>query len=194
MERIAEQVGPELRERLDVLHAEGRAIWSRFDDEVRRHTFHPFVAADYERVLRALLPLRNPGARFLEWGSATGIVTITADMLGFDACGIEIDADLVATAREVAERFDSDGRFAVGSFLPDDFEWTPDSGDGRLGTIRRGAAAYPALDRSLEEFDVVFGYPWTGEEAMMLDLMHERGGRGACLLMHGADDVRLYRN
>ena len=28
---------------------------------------------------------RGPGLRFLEWGAATGVITIIADLLGFDA-------------------------------------------------------------------------------------------------------------
>ena len=43
--------------------------------------------------------------------SATGIITIMADMFGFDAYGIEIDAALVATAHEVARRHRSGARF-----------------------------------------------------------------------------------
>ncbi|MDP9348996.1 MAG: hypothetical protein M3P24_07635, partial [Gemmatimonadota bacterium] len=80
-----------LRARLDALLEEGWELWDRFDSEVRRRSWHPFVAADYERVLQALLPLRAPGLRFLEWGSATGVITIMADLLGFDAYGIELD-------------------------------------------------------------------------------------------------------
>src|SRR5690606_25573777 len=86
---------PALQARLDALLAEGWEIWDRFDREVRDLAWHPFVAADYERVLATLITLRAPGKRFLEWGSATGVITIMADMLGFEACGIELDAGLV---------------------------------------------------------------------------------------------------
>ena len=93
------RVDPELRARLQALLDEGWEIWDRFDNEVRQRHWHPFVAADYERVLQALLPLRAPGLRFLEWGSATGVITIMADLLGFEACGIELDPSLVRHAR-----------------------------------------------------------------------------------------------
>ena len=188
------EVDAVLGARLTSLLEEGRTIWSRFDSDVRQQQFHPFMPSDYERVLRALLSLRGPGLRFLEWGSATGVITIMADLLGFEAYGIEIDPELVATARDLAERSESDARFAVGSFLPDGYEWKPDSGDGRLGTIGRGASGYPELGRGLEDFDLVFAFPWDGETPIMHDLMQRRGGSGASLLLyHSTEGLQVYR-
>jgi len=188
------EVDAVLGARLTSLLEEGRTIWSRFDSDVRQQQFHPFMPSDYERVLRALLSLRGPGLRFLEWGSATGVITIMADLLGFEAYGIEIDAELVATARDLAERSESDARFAVGSFLPDGYEWKPDSGDGRLGTIGRGASGYPELGRGLEDFDLVFAFPWEGETPIMHDLMQRRAGSGASLLLyHSKEGIQVYR-
>lgn len=181
-----------LRARLDALMDEGWEIWDRFDREVRRRNWHPFVAADYAKVLEALLSVRAPGRRFLEWGSATGVVTIMADLLGFEAYGIELDRELVGIARGLAERHGSRARFAVGSFLPAGYRWRPSTGDGRLGTIGDGASAYPELGHPLDEFDVVYAYPWGGEEPMMHDLMRCYGGRDARLLLHGNDDVQVY--
>jgi SAM-dependent methyltransferase len=184
---------PALRARLDTLLTEGWEIWDRFDSEVRGSEWHPFVAADYEQVLDALLPLRSPGLRFLEWGSATGIITIMADLLGFEAYGIELDPQLVEVAREMARRYDSGARFVVGSFIPTGYRWRPTSGDGRLGTIGEGRSAYPSLGRPLEDFDLVYGYPWTGEEPMMVDLMKCYGGRNARLLIRSEQrDLRVY--
>jgi hypothetical protein len=161
---------------------------------VRRHTWHPFVAADFAPVLRALLPLRAPRARFLEWGSAHGVITVLADLLGFEACGIELDPTLVRVARDLATRHASRARFAVGSFLPAGYEWRPRSGDGRLGTIGEGTPGYAELGRPLEDFDIVFAFPWTGEEPLMRDLMRQHGGRRARLLLYGPSDrVRVYR-
>jgi hypothetical protein len=177
---------PELARRIAALCDDGREIWQRFDADVRRRGFHPFVASDYEVALDALLPLRAPGRRFLEWGSATGVVTIMADLLGFEeAAGIEIDPALVDVARELARRYDSRARFVAGSFVPDDYTWRSSCGDERLGTIEHGAAGYGELGRDLADFHVVYGYPWGGEEPMMRDLMRRRGGTDALLLLHG---------
>lgn len=184
----AAPLDPALRSRLSALVEEGRDFWDRFDHEVRQENWHPFVPADYDAVLEMLLPLRAPGLRFLEWGSATGVITIMADLLGFEAYGIELDPALVETARELAARHGSGARFAAGSFLPTGYRYRPPTGDGRIGTIGDGPSAYPMLGHPLEDFDVVFAYPWGGEEAMMHDLMRCYGGRGAKLLLHGAEE------
>ena len=191
----AAELDPELRVRLAELADEGWEIWRRFDEEVRQENWHPFVPADYDHVLQTLLRLRAPGLRFLELGSATGVITIMADMLGYEAYGIELDGKLVDVARELAARFDSGARFAAGSFLPSGYRYRSRTGDDRIGTIGHGASAYPELRHPLEDFDLVYGYPWHGEEPMMLDLMRAYGGRGARLLMHGGKEgIRIFRD
>lgn len=189
-----DEVDDALRARLISLSDEGWEIWNRFDIEVRQHDWHPFVAADYEKVLQTLLALRCPGLRFLEWGSATGVITVMADLLGFEAYGIELDPELVNIARGLAKRFDSRARFAVGSFLPAGYQWRPRTGDGRIGTIGHGISGYAELQHPLEDFDLVYAYPWNGEEPMMHDLMRCYGGDRARLLLHGGTEgVRIYR-
>ena len=183
-----------LHARLDALCAEGWAIWEHFDRTVRERGFHPFVAADYDAVRAALLRLRAPGRRFLEWGSASGTITIMADLMGFDACGIELDASLVATARALATRHGSRARFVVGSFLPAGYQWRSPDGDTRTGTIGEGPSGYLQLGRTLEDFDVVLGYPWDGEAPVMRDVMQRYGRRDALLLLHDPNaGVRAYR-
>lgn len=190
---VAADLGPECQARLRSLCEEGWDLWERFDTQVRQHAFHPFVAADYGLVLEALIPLRAPGLKFLEWGSATGVITIMADLLGFQAYGIEIDRDLVDQARALARRTGSRARFAAGSFLPTGYRWRNRGGDDRLGTIGHGESGYLELGMPLEDFDLVFGYPWTGEEPMMLDLMRAYGGTGARLLLLGGSGITIYR-
>ena len=179
---------------LKALCHEGWEIWSRFDVEVRGESFHPFVAAEYENVLEALIPLREPGRRFLEWGSATGVITIMADLLGFEAHGIELDMDLVKEARGLAFAWDSGARFATGSFLPTGYRFRDSRGNSRLGTIGEGPSGYLELEHPLEDYDVVYGYPWNGEEPMMLDLMKRYGRADAVLLLNRVDQgITPYR-
>jgi hypothetical protein len=184
----------DLHVRLDALCADGWELWERFDRTVRERRFHPFVPADYEVVRAALLPLRASGRRFLEWGSASGVITIMADLMGFDACGIELDASLVETARELATRHGSRARFAVGSILPAGYQWRSRDRDAGTGTIGEGPSGYLRLGSALDEFDIVFGYPWLGEAPLMQDLMQRYGRRDALLLLHDTNaGVQAYR-
>ena len=185
---------PDLLTRLKELCHEGWELWSRFDVRVRGESFHPFVAAEYEDVLAALISVREPGQRFLEWGSATGVITIMADLLGFEAYGIELDADLVAEARRLADAWGSGARFAAGSLLPTGYRFPGHRGDDRLGTIGEGTSGYLELGYALDDFDVVYGFPWSGEEAMMLDLMKCYGRSDALLLLNTGDHgMTIYR-
>ena len=187
---IDEAVSLRLRE----VCAAGWEFFERFDRTVRERGFHSFVASDYEVVLAALVAHRAPGRSFLELGSASGVITIMADLLGFDAHGIEIDPSLVATARELARRFDSAARFVTGSFFPTGYKYRAADGEVRTGTLGEGTSGYIAMGRALDEFDVVFGYPWGGEEPVLLDLMRRYGNPQALLLMHSVNDgVLAYR-
>jgi hypothetical protein len=186
--------GEDLRARLTALFAEGWQIWERFSVEPREHDFHPFVPADYEVVLETLLPYRETGGKFLEWGSATGVISIMADLLGFESFGIELDAELVVTARALAERYGSGAQFAEGSFLPAGYEWHSTGGDGRLATIGDGPSGYRELGHHLDEFDVVFAFPWGGEEPMMLDLMRTYGRADAKLFLNTVNEgIKIYQ-
>jgi hypothetical protein len=182
-----EQLGldPVLRSKLTELQEEGFEIWRRFDVEVRQDEWHPFVPVDYEEVLKMLVQLRAPGLKFLEWGCATGVITIMADLLGYEAYGIELDGSLVTIARTLADKYGSNAQFAEGSFLPTGYEYRAADGDKRLGTIGHGRSGYLELNHPLEDFDVVYGYPWDGEADIMFDVMKRYGRADARLLIYG---------
>jgi hypothetical protein len=193
-------LSPQLQARLDQLCSEGWEIFERFDLEVRDKRFHPFVAAEYEKVLDALIAARSPGLRFLELGSASGVITVMADLLGFEAYGIELDASLVRTAEGLATRFDSKARFVNGSFFPSGFKVNAPRGKGMaaapasIWNVEGGESAYPELGLALDDFDLVFGFPWGGEAFTMLELMKSYGNRNATLLLYTVDEgVRSHR-
>lgn len=183
-----------LAARLDALCLAGWHLWERFDRDVRDREFHSFVAADYAVVRTALHACYAPGHRFLEWGSATGVITVMADLLGYEACGIELDARLIDTARTLAAQFDSTAHFVAGSFIPTGYRGTSGHGVTESDTIGEGPSGYLQLGRALDEFDVVFGYPWHGDAPLMLDLMRVYGRSDAVLLLNDTTDgVRAYR-
>jgi hypothetical protein len=185
---------PDLRARLQRLGEEGWEMWAHFDREVRNHRWHSFVPGDYDLILESLLPFRAPGRPFLELGSATGVIAIMADLLGFDACGIELDEDLVVMAERLAERAGSAARFVAGSFLPTGYTFHARDGDPRIGTVGEGVSGYMRLGRPLDDFEVVYGYPWSGEEELMHDLMRRYGSPDATFLLHRVSGaVEVYR-
>ena len=185
---------PALRIRLAELCEEGWEIWEQFDRDKGVGEFHPFVAADYEVVLETLLAFRAPGKKFLEWGSASGVVTIMADLLGFQAFGVELDPELVAIAKALSKRVGSGATFTHGSFLPQGYRFRPPDGDGRMGTIGHGQSGYLQMGRHMDEFDLVFAFPWGGEEDLMLDLARAYGRTDGTLLLQTVHDgVKIYR-
>jgi hypothetical protein len=195
-----EHVDATVRSAIHALTEEGAEIFDHFDRTVRDKEFHPFVPADYTLIIDALetlrhsdrLPRRAGPPTFLELGSGTGVIAIIADLLGFDAVGIELDAELVAIARGLAARHNSRARFVAGSFIPTGYKWRPSHGDARMGTIGSGPSAYMELGHALDDFDVVYAYPWDGEMPIMRDLLEKYGNPGAHLmLMDPVEGLRI---
>jgi hypothetical protein len=178
-----------LAARLDAVVAEGWALWERFDLDVRTKRFHPFVAADYDVVRAALERHCRAGQRFVEWGSATGVITIMADVLGCDAVGIELDGALVRRAREFAARVGSSATFVEGSFVPSGFRSRASATSQWTG---EGASAYPGMGRALDDFDVVFVFPWDGDFQVMVDIMAQYGSSDALLMMYTVEGRMRY--
>ena len=71
-----------------------------------------FVPSNYQVVYAVLDTM--PRGRFCEWGSGIGIVTGLSEMLGFDACGIEIDEQMAAASRELLADFDLSATIETG--------------------------------------------------------------------------------
>jgi len=74
------------------------------------------------------------------------------------------------------------------------WEWKRSDGNGRHGTIGRGRSGYLELGRALGDFDVVYAFPWMGEEPMMLDLMRCHGRQDVVFVLHTTQDgTRIYQ-
>lgn len=156
----------------------GDELWESF----RRHRgagFHPFVPADYPGAAHALHGIAQDrgGGAFLELGSGVGVITILAELAGFDAYGIEVDPWLVEASRSLAEELGSGAVFAEGSFIPQDLEVDERLLDADFFPTRMdGADAYAELGLELPDFDVIYGFPWPEEELLLWDLV-QRGAR-----------------
>ncbi len=165
--------------------------------EFQRGEARGFVASDFALVNRALERIVEErlaqGPLFCEWGSGFGVVAMLAAMHGFDACGIEVQAELVLAAEELADLFGCDVRFANGSFLAEGDEDLIESAEHSWWHTSEGNA-YEDLDLGPEEFDVFFGYPWPGEESLFDELFVRYASVGALLLTyHDATGVLVQR-
>ena len=156
-----------------------------------------FVPSNYVSVYNALRAICETevsvGGSLCEWGSGFGVVSSLASMLGFNACGIEIDSALVDASRSLASDFALPVEFVHGSFVPPGSEahaaeaYT-DNNSEYSWLIEDGDDAYAKLGLQLDSFDIVFAYPWPGEEYLIERLFEDGAASGALLLMYSDVD------
>ncbi len=178
---------------------------SRISQYFQEKTVCPtgFVPSDFETVYHALRAIIEaslaPGNSFCEWGSGFGVVASLAAMLEFDACGIEIDRGLIDASRTLAEDFALPVEFVHGSFIPpgDDAladEVCAENHENPFFLVTGADSAYDSLERDPVDSDLVFAYPWPGEESVIEVLFEKNAAEGALLLTYNQQhSVRLQR-
>ncbi len=162
-----------------------------------------FVPSDFVTVYHALRAITEanlaPGTSLCEWGSGFGVVASLAAMLGFKVCGIEIEIGLVDLSRRLADDFGLPVEFVHGSFVPPGAEAYAeeayaDTNAESFWLVTDSDNAYDELGLDPDEFDVVFAYPWPGEECLIASLFEKYAAEGALLLMYNQyNSVRLRR-
>ncbi len=162
-----------------------------------------FVPSDFVTVYRALRAISEanlaPGTSLCEWGSGFGVVASLAAMLGFKVCGIEIERDLVDASRRLADDFGLPVEFVHGSFVPSSAEAYAeeayaDNNAESFWLVTDADDAYDESGLNPDDFDVVFAYPWPGEEILIESLFEKYAAEGALLLMYNQyNSVRLQR-
>jgi hypothetical protein len=160
--------------------------------------FPGFVPSDFEtsfRVLRALAATAVvPGTFFCEWGSGVGVVACLAAMLDYDAYGIEIEEDLVSAAQELAADFDLPVEFIRDSFIPRGAQVDAGCSEPFAWLNTDESNTEEQLGLAVDDFGVVFAYPWPDEERLTGDLFERYAHVGAVLVTyHGGEDFRLRR-
>jgi SAM-dependent methyltransferase len=176
-------------ENCDSIPADIVRLWQSADDlwEEKQQllSFASYASADYTEVYQALKKLRGSAGTFLELGSGLGVVTIMASQLGFDAYGIEAEDELVDYSREFAEQYAENAKFATGSFIPDEFEWGPEKGES-VRTFVDVPDAYDQFDLELEDFDLIYAYPWPTEHSLYDNVLSQFARPGASFLTYDA--------
>lgn len=172
-------------------------------EAVRRvHRFHrehhapAFVPSNYGAVYATLHTLAEadlaPGTGFCEWGSGLGVVACLAAMLGFDACGIEIEPELIEESRQLAEDFGLPVEFVQGSYIPRRSEQVVGSPDTFAWLGAADGDAYQELDRAAEDYGLIFAYPWPDEEWAIEALFeHCASDRAVLVSYHGLGRPRV---
>ncbi|TWU35258.1 hypothetical protein Q31b_53540 [Novipirellula aureliae] len=174
----------------------------------KRDTIHNFVVCDFGMVGATIdFIARNhlaSGDTFCEWGSGMGVVTMMAQMAGFRASGIEVEGELVQQSLGLAADFGIDATFFEGSFLPDEIDEARSNGlseDPYWESITDvdnvdldAPSAYPDLGQSMDDFDLVFAFPWPGEHFFFEEIFDRYAAHGALLLTYdGRNGLNLQR-
>ena len=155
-----------------------------------------YVGSELLAVNRVLARVQAEGlARgplFCEWGSGLGGACGVAVLNGFSSFGIEIQRELVDSARSLAKDLELAMVFAEGTFLlPGDEDLAFAMKHTRPAFDRH---AWDELGLAPGECDVVFAYPWPGEEACVDDVFARHASPGALLsTFHDWDRVLVQR-
>lgn len=199
----------QMQEATTPLPSEVAAFLAEVDDRIDRFMRrHPtwgsgFVPSDFVTVYHALRTISESnlttGRHLCEWGSGFGVVAMLAEMVGFQACGIEIDRALVDEAVALADEFELESEFIHGSFIPRGSESCAeeayaDNDAGVVWLVTETDDAYDELGLDPDDFDIIFAYPWPGEEDVIDRLFDRCASDGALLLTYGqCNTVRLQR-
>jgi hypothetical protein len=169
-----------------------------FMDVHRGEPVPGFYPSDFRMVYHALLYLdRQDGLanrRVCEWGSGFGVVSCLAAYFGATVYGIEADRRLVDEALALVRDRDVSVQFFHGSFVPSSARDSWQFADDLIWLDLSARSAYPRVGLDPVDFDLVYAYPWPGEERVILDLFDDHAMEGAMLLTyHGSEDLRLHR-
>ncbi len=167
----------------------------RLNDLVTETSNRPsgFVSSNAITVYQAMRAITqqnlSTGTTFCEWGSGLGVAAALATMLGFESYGIEIEEPLVEAAQQLARDFDLPTQFVQGSFIPAGAEAYAeqsyaDNSSEFLWVVTDADAAYEELGLELDDFDLVFAYPWPGDDSLLAELFDRYAAEEALLLTY----------
>lgn len=166
-----------------------------------RHRSGPipsFVCCDFVMVGRALEAVVEhslaPGPTACEWGAGFAVIAGLMATQGLDACAIEINRDLADEAERLMRDHDLPVTVARGSLVPDGGDEIVDEMASQDWLKTNEHPAYDELGLDLDDFDLVFAYPWPGEEGLIEALFDAFAAEGALLLTyHGMNEIKLQR-
>lgn len=167
-------------------------------DHFKEKPLPQYIECDFEYVAAGLSECKRldqiDGKLFVEWGCGFGVVTGVAALLGLDAIGIEAEEFLCEEARKLLRAENIDAEIWQGNFLPEGARRLADDEDPLVSLTHFIPPAYDEHDFSLEDFAIVFAYPWPGEEHFLKHVFNRYARSGAVMLMYrGPYQIELYR-
>ena len=144
-----------------------------------------------------------PTRVFCEWGSGFGTATCLAALLGYEAYGLEIDAELVRLSRAIARRLGIRVQMLCTSLFPAGYAAYAGVDGAALVTPEsvsdhndegRGPRRYDGMDIAIADIGLFFASPWPEEQALMQQLFDAVAMEGAMLVVYHTDkDIRVFR-
>jgi hypothetical protein len=189
-----DQLPKHIEHLLEDADAQIEAFWDQF----KRHKVHQFVASDFRLIWGAIDYLRTnnlvDGNNFCEWGCGFAVIAAMASLAGFEAVGIEAEQPLIDEAIILHRRHGATVELWKGNFLPRGAASLAEKGKSYVCHQTDALPAYDNYDMSVDDFSIVFVYPFPGEEFYMQDVFERYGRPGAILLMFlGPYQVEAYR-
>ncbi len=174
--------------------AELQLFWDRWHEK----PIEQYVACDFEYVARALLGLIEKGwldgSTFCEWGCGFGLVTGLAWLNGLEAIGIEAEPFLCEQARRIFAEQKIRADIWQGNFLPRGAERLADRQSNHASMFHQVPPAYEAEGMEVDDFALIFAYPWPGEEYFLERVFEEFARKNALLMVfRGPYHLELFR-
>jgi hypothetical protein len=170
--------------------------WERFfaDNDDLAPRFVPsvpeIVYAALQEVTKQNLP---PNRVFCEWGSGFATATCMAALLGYQAYGIEIEAELVSLSRAIARRLRLPVEIICTSIFPQGYGLHAGVGGtalvqpGSVNHHNRRARRYHGMDIDIADIGLFFVYPWPEERELMQELFDAVAAAEAILIAYYTD-------
>jgi hypothetical protein len=190
----SEPLPPEIEAWIRVSRERIEQYWDQFS----KQPLPQYIECDFDLVAAALLECvaRDliDGKLFVEWGCGFAVVTGIAALLGLDAVGIEAEEMLCCEGRKLLARHALQAEIWQGNFLPHGARRLAEDTDPLVSLTHAIEPAYQRHQMSLDDFAIIFAYPWPGEEHF-LRVVFDRFSRSDALLLmfRGPNHIELYR-
>ena len=186
----------ELPDRVSAFLADAETRRDEFYADGLGPRYYRYVPSDPLVVFHALAFLLKSeflrDREFCELGCGFAIAAGMASLIGYRACGLEIEDPLAARAETLMQSWQLDVPIYRESYLPEGFESCEGYGGKDLivppDHLRSDYENFEA-----HRIDLFFVYPWPDEEAFMRQLFAAIADEGSVLLMYrGEGEISAY--